>query len=611
MCAHVLWFKNLPIAARLAGGFGLVVALLVAVGLIGIAGVGKVGDRADTIGHDSLPSAESVLRLQMVAAEYRRQQYQYILDDEAEERAEFREHLDELRADASDSLGSYERLVSNAEDRKLFEDFSTAWNGYVEDTKELTSLADAGEVEEATEVLEGTEKPFAGLAATNARWVALNDKSAAAALAEVKATQSSSGRTIVALLIVAVLLSAAIAFVVSRQIKRTVGVILDRLGLLRDNDTKDLREALEALGRGDLTVSVTPVTPPIDEPGRDELGQVAAAVNVIRESTIGSVQAYNETRAELAGIVGELSDSAGTVSSASQQMATTSEDAGRAVGEIASSLSDVAQGAERQVRMVESTRTAVQEAARAASSSAATASVTAEAADDARRVARDGVEAAEHASEAIRQIATSSEQVGVAIQELSARSERIGGIVGTITGIAEQTNLLALNAAIEAARAGEQGRGFAVVAEEVRKLAEESQGAAAQIAGLIGEIQTETQKVVGVVADGAARTNDGVATVERTREAFEAIGTAVEQMGARVAEIAAAVEQISAEADRAQGGIAEVASVAEQSSASAEEVSAATQQTGASTQEIAASARSLAQTAEHLNDLVRRFTLSA
>ena len=108
-----------------------------------------------------------------------------------------------------------------------------------------------------------------------------------------------------------------------------------------------------------------------------------------------------------------------------------------------------------------------------------------------------------------------------AIQALSARSEKIGGIVDTITGIAEQTNLLALNAAIEAARAGEQGRGFAVVAEEVRKLAEESQSAAAQIAGLIGEIQTETGRVVEVVADGAERTEDGVDTVQRTREAFE------------------------------------------------------------------------------------------
>ena len=71
--------------------------------------------------------------------------------------------------------------------------------------------------------------------------------------------------------------------------------------------------------------------------------------------------------------------------------------------------------------------------------------------------------------------------MGAVIGDLGARSEQIGGIVETITGIAEQTNLLALNAAIEAARAGEQGRGFAVVAEEVRKLAEESQRAAASI----------------------------------------------------------------------------------------------------------------------------------
>jgi methyl-accepting chemotaxis protein len=63
--------------------------------------------------------------------------------------------------------------------------------------------------------------------------------------------------------------------------------------------------------------------------------------------------------------------------------------------------------------------------------------------------------------------------------------------VQTITGIAGQTNLLALNAAIEAARAGQQGRGFAVVAEEVRQLAEESQSAAGDIAGLVETIQAE------------------------------------------------------------------------------------------------------------------------
>src|SRR4029077_13955397 len=103
---------------------------------------------------------------------------------------------------------------------------------------------------------------------------------------------------------------------------------------------------------------------------------------------------------------------------------------------------------------------------------------------------------------------------------LGAKSEQIGGIVETITGIAGQTNLLALNAAIEAARAGEQGRGFAVVAEEVRKLAEEAQQAAASIATLIGEIQSETEHTVGVVAESGRKTEESSVTVETAREAF-------------------------------------------------------------------------------------------
>jgi methyl-accepting chemotaxis protein len=182
--------------------------------------------------------------------------------------------------------------------------------------------------------------------------------------------------------------------------------------------------------------------------------------------------------------------------------------------------------------------------------------------------------------------------------------------VATITGIAEQTNLLALNAAIEAARAGEQGRGFAVVAEEVRKLAEESQGAAASIAGLIGEIQAETGKAVEVVESGAQRTHDGVATMEQARGSFLEIGSSVRDMGERVEEIAVAVQQIAATAQRMTEEMGEVASVAEHSSASSEEVSASTEHTSASTQQIAASAQELARTAEELERLVGGFSLA-
>jgi methyl-accepting chemotaxis protein len=166
------------------------------------------------------------------------------------------------------------------------------------------------------------------------------------------------------------------------------------------------------------------------------------------------------------------------------------------------------------------------------------------------------------------EVSRNSDAVTEAIRDLADRSERIGTIVEAITGLAQQTNLPALNAAIEAARAGEQGKGFAVVAEEVRKLAEESQTAAASISTLIEEIQQDTDRVVEVVEAGVRQTQEGVATVEHTREALERIGADVQDMHTRVTDITSAVEEISAATARMQADVGEVAAVAEQSSAS-------------------------------------------
>jgi methyl-accepting chemotaxis protein len=344
-----------------------------------------------------------------------------------------------------------------------------------------------------------------------------------------------------------------------------------------------LANGLTALRNGDLTVDAQPVTTCVEGQNGSAIGSLGETFNSMLAKAQGGLGLYNETRAELATMIQQISTTSSSVSDASQRVALTSDETGNAIGEIARAVGDVASGAERQVQMVDAAKRSTEE--------------TATSAGEARIVAEQGVQAAQEATDAISAVRESSGLLVTAMESLAGRSEKIGGIVDTITGIADQTNLLALNAAIEAARAGEQGRGFAVVAEEVRKLAEESQSAAKTIAGLIKEIQGETAHVVEIVEDGAKRTDESARVVVHARDAFVKIGENVSDMTSRIEQILTATS--------------EVAAVAEQASAATQEVSASTEETTASTQEIASSAALLARSAEELDVLVTRFRIAA
>lgn len=111
---------------------------------------------------------------------------------------------------------------------------------------------------------------------------------------------------------------------------------------------------------------------------------------------------------------------------------------------------------------------------------------------------------------------------------LSEKADEMRTVIQSISGIAEQTNLLALNASIEAARAGEAGRGFAVVAEEVRKLAEESKGAARQIFDALQDFLTSVEKN----KDGTVGIADKVAySTEQIGGVTQGVSSILENMG--------------------------------------------------------------------------------
>jgi methyl-accepting chemotaxis protein len=421
----------------------------------------------------------------------------------------------------------------------------------------------------------------------------------------------SAGAPAVIVLAAGYLLAGALALAIVARLGSGLKQVVGRLDAVDQAAKANLMRGLEALAAGDLTVDLHAATAASTKFADDEIGQIMRHVEMFRDSIVACYDAYNGTSARLRELVGQVNETATTVSAASQQMSSTSEETGRATAEIAHAVGDVAAGAERQAEMAQDAQRSAEEISHAVAESAENAERTAEVANDAHRAAQAGVEAAEKATHAMQSVRDSSDAVTEAIQALARKSGQIGTIVETITGIAEQTNLLALNAAIEAARASEQGRGFAVVAEEVRKLAEESQHAAREIADLISAMQAETSRAVDVVEDGAKRTQDGAAVVGQTREAFLAIDRGVADMNSRIEQIAAAAEEITASATTMEHSVGEVASVAERSAAATQEVSASTEQTSASTQQIAAAAEDLATTAEQLTELIAQFKLHA
>ncbi|HEY4276686.1 MAG TPA: HAMP domain-containing methyl-accepting chemotaxis protein [Conexibacter sp.] len=690
---------------KLLGGFFIVVAMLIAIAVVGVVKVDSVRGSTDDLGTSIIPRVQSLMSTTNAMYGYQSDLSQYVGarqrgDDGRGSLTEMAADLALVQRNLQDGLA---KSVSIPPQEEHWRTVQSVWNAYLAAVKPVRALADNGQIGPAVGALASP----AALRAANGDLTAAIDAirlPQAATTQEELAAAASTARSSRTLLIVlaaaAALVAMAMAMALSRQIagginqmmraargiakgdvQQTVEVksrdeigqtaaafremiayleemaqaarriasgdlsvevlpkserdalgqafremsvelrgalgdqssleaLIERMESLDRQCLTDLDTALAAIASGDLTVAVGAVTTPIEvEEGR-EPGRLATIFNAMLGRTQTSITSYNAMRERVASMLQQISRETQAVASASQQMATTSEESGRAVGEIAAAVGEVAAGAERQVRTVGTARELTLEVVDATQKSADNAEQTARAAEQARAVAEEGAETIQQATDAMNAVRESSSEVTGAIRQLGAKSEQIGGIVATITGIAEQTNLLALNAAIEAARAGEQGRGFAVVAEEVRKLAEESQQAAASISGLIAEIQSETGRAVDVVEDGARQTQHGAETVEQAGAAFTRIGSSVEDMNTRIEQIAMAVGEIAERASHMDENMSEVVAVAEQSSASTEQVSASTQQTSASTQQIAASAQELARTAEELERLVGQFTLA-
>jgi methyl-accepting chemotaxis protein len=607
----------MSIRTKLIAAFGLVIALMAVLGLATWTKVDSIQDSTRALGNDVVPSTSAIGTLKDQTGAYRRNQLRYVLAPDAAGRKDVRSDLDDNTTKISSVVGTYDKsMVSSDADRAALDAFRAAYGTYVKDSTASFDAADAGRPAKAYDVLNvGTvSTDWDAVKDTLAKWETVVTQGTDATVADAEHDVSSTKRTVAIVLIVALLAALAMAILLTRYLtgglRRLVGAargiaegdVDQRIDLKASDELgqagaafegmvaylQDTAAVADRIAQGDLSQEVRP------RGERDRLGVALAEMSA-------------SLRAALQGVT----TSAAAVSAASQQIAASSGEVGRASAEVAGAIGQIAEGTERQVASVGEARHTANAMAADIERTARSGEELAGAVGAAGEAARAGVGAADRVSDAMTSVRDASQQVSTAVTELGQKSDQIGGIVDTITGIAEQTNLLALNAAIEAARAGEQGRGFAVVAEEVRKLAEESQSAAASISTLIGEIQDETRRAVDVVEDGARRSDEGVATVAETRAAFTQIGDSVEDVSERVRRIAEAAEALASGATTLRESVDEVAALAESASASTQQVSASTEETSASTQQVAASAQDLARTAEELAVLTSRFTLDA
>ncbi len=351
---------------------------------------------------------------------------------------------------------------------------------------------------------------------------------------------------------------------------------------------EQLAVVAEMVSAGDLTVAV-------DVGSKDEVGTLA---NSMKEMIVS-----------LASLIRQIAKTSEQVAAAAEELTANAEQSSQASIQVTAAIGEVAQDAIGQANVVDVTVAVVEQMSTEFEQVAHNANTVSDMVDKTTNAANHGNKAVEAAINQMQNIEKSVSDSAQVVTKLGARSEEIGQIIDTISGIAAQTDLLALNAAIEAARAGEQGRGFAVVAEEVRKLAEQSQEAAKRIAGLIAEIQNETNNAVVSMNDGTQEVRIGTEVVKTAGQSFKQIVALIDEVSVQIRKISVAIQQMATGSQKIVVSIRDIDRISKETAVRAQSVSAANEEQSAAMEEVVSSSQALANIAEDLQRTILKFKL--
>ncbi|MDR3588693.1 MAG: methyl-accepting chemotaxis protein [Negativicutes bacterium] len=352
---------------------------------------------------------------------------------------------------------------------------------------------------------------------------------------------------------------------------------------------REIEAVANRIAAGDITLTQLGVT------GNDEIGRLG--------------HSFEQMTDNLRRLINRILGATEQVAAAAEEMTASSEQSAQATNQVAGAVAQTAQGTERQAAAVTKAMGVVERIVAGAQQEAANTTHAVDMTRMAVTAAEDGNDSVETAISQMNQIQVTVDDSAKVVTELGERSKEIGKIVETIANIAGQTNLLALNAAIEAARAGEQGRGFAVVAEEVRKLAEDSQEAAKQIALLIQEIRAKTDTAVLAMTNGTVEVKKGTEVVDKAGAAFRNIVSQVKEVAGIAQGTSEGLAKLAAQSAQVLTAMQEIDTASRDIAGQAENISASTEEQSASIEEIASSSQELAKLAETLQSAVRQFKI--